>query len=146
MFPELLKYNRRANQVLIEVFVSTEKELPKAELLFSHILNAQHIWISRINNQLPIFGVWDIQPKDKFGELEEEHYEGFQKILKLSDLFLPVSYKNSLGEFTNTVSEMLFHTFNHSTYHRGQIASIFKANDITPPITDFIYLKRKGEI
>ncbi len=146
MFSELLKYNHCANRIFIEQFDACDQEMPKAEQLFSHILNAQHVWISRINQVPSVLAVWDIHPKQKFRQLEEEHYAGFKNILLESDFMRPVYYKSSVGEFTNTVSEILFQAFNHATYHRGQIATIFKTNGINPPLTDYIFLKHEGRL
>ena len=39
---------------------------------------------------------------------------------------------------------MLFHFVNHSTYHRGQIASNLKEHGIEPLVTDYIFYKRKN--
>lgn len=54
-----------------------------------------------------------------------------------------ISYKNSRGErFENSVRDILFHVINHSTYHRGQIATDCKLHGMTPLATDYIFYKR----
>ncbi|WP_209331385.1 DinB family protein [Lunatimonas salinarum] len=34
------------------------------------------------------------------------------------------------------------HIVNHSTYHRGQIATLFRESGLQPVVTDYIMLKR----
>ena len=61
------------------------------------------------------------------------------------DLKRSVSYTTQAGDsLVNTVGDILFHAANHSTYHRAQVATVFKQNNIQPPVTDFIALKRQG--
>lgn len=43
-------------------------------------------------------------------------------------------------DYTRVADERM--CVNHSTYHSGQIASLLKADDIVPPATDLIILKR----
>ncbi|WP_379084396.1 DinB family protein [Pedobacter sp. UC225_65] len=50
------------------------------------------------------------------------------------------------NQYTGIVKDILFHVFNHSTYHRAQIATLFKESGITPPVTDFIILKRNQQL
>jgi uncharacterized damage-inducible protein DinB len=44
--------------------------------------------------------------------------------------------------FSNDIKSIIFHVINHSTYHRGQIASEFKQNGLDPMVTDYILYKR----
>ncbi|MEO6188941.1 MAG: DinB family protein, partial [Ginsengibacter sp.] len=60
---------------------------------------------------------------------------------QLSHVF---NYYNSRKEFFKTpVYEMLLHLFNHQTYHRGQIVTMLRQNEVTKiPATDFIAFSR----
>jgi uncharacterized damage-inducible protein DinB len=52
--------------------------------------------------------------------------------------------QNYYGEnFSRPVKDIIFHYCNHSTYHRAQIATELKINNITPPATDFIHYKNQ---
>ncbi len=58
-FKELFEYSHHYNQQLARVF--TEQSTltsEKAIKLFSHVLNAHHIWNSRITQEQNRFGVW----------------------------------------------------------------------------------------
>lgn len=143
-FKELFEYNYHFNQKLAEVFVAqAEKTSEKSVKLFSHVLNAHHIWNSRIENKAQTFGVWDIHAADDFEQINQTNYEHSIYILENVDLNSISYYKNSKGQsFQNKVGDMLFHVINHSTYHRGQIASEFRQNGMGPLVTDYIFYKR----
>ncbi|WP_406825354.1 DinB family protein [Pedobacter sp. KACC 23697] len=140
---EIIKYTELADRRVIETFKQATVELPDAERLFSHVLNAQHIWAYRISGQKPKYGVWDIHPKEKFESLSLENFKQIKVALNNHPLDQRIIYSNSRGDqFENRVDEILFHLFNHSTYHRGQVATLFKKAGFIPPVTDYIMLKR----
>lgn len=144
---EIAEYNHFCNQKLIADF--TEKDLlpEKSRLLFSHILNAHHIWNSRIIEELPLVMPWDELNQGRFREINEKNHKATLRIIEQYDLNSIVTYSNTKGErFSNSVAEMLFHVFNHSTYHRGQIAMDLRQNGITPASTDYIFYKRETSL
>lgn len=50
-----------------------------------------------------------------------------------------VPYANIAGEpLASSISEMLRHVVNHSTYHRGQIVTMLRQLGKRPPSTDMI--------
>ncbi len=63
--------------------------------------------------------------------------------INLTDVF---GYQNSRQEFfKQPVSEMLLHLFNHQTFHRGQIITMMRQNEVEKiPATDFIVYSRKS--
>jgi len=146
MLREILHYTQVADKKLIGIFQSEQDISLKAISLFSHVLNAQHIWANRILNQQPKFGVWDEIGLSLFAEISEENFNLFETILDTIPLDEEVTYKNSKGEFTNLVQDILFHVANHSTYHRAQIATLIKGSGIHPPVTDYIMLKREHQL
>lgn len=140
---EIIKYTEFTDQRIIEIFKHAKIEMPDAERLFSHVLNAQHIWAYRISGQKPQYGVWDIHPREKFESLSLENFELIKEALKNHSLDQRILYSNSRGDqYENRVDEILFHLFNHSTYHRGQVVTLLKKAGFTPPVTDYIMLKR----
>ena len=71
------------------------------------------------------------------------NYQNSLRIVEEYDFDERIRYTTSRGEtFESTVRDILFHAINHSTYHRGQIASDFKLHGMTPLITDYIFYKR----
>src|SRR5690606_14249917 len=108
----------------------------KSTQLFSHILNAQQIWNNRIDPQLPLFDVWDVHPVQHFEKIDAENYKHSLSILDRFELNAKIAYVNSKGQgFNNDIKGILFHLINHSTYHRGQIATEFRLAGIKPLAT-----------
>lgn len=135
-FKELFEYSHHYNQKLSILLVEHEQILPEKSMkLFSHILNAHHIWNHRIELQQPVHAVWDLQPLLECKSLDEDSYQHTLRILDAYDLNQVVKYKTSKGQpFENTIKDLLFHVVNHSTYHRAQIASDLKQAGIEPLI------------
>ncbi|MBC7744182.1 MAG: damage-inducible protein DinB [Flavobacterium sp.] len=147
MIAELIRYSQTADQKIIEIFDQSDKQMPEAEKVFSHVLNAQHIWMKRIIYEHTSYFAWQIHDRKLF---ERIHLENFLLIVKIFKEVNPeenIMYQNSLGlKYTCKVSDIFVHVVNHSTYHRGQIATLFKSAGIMPPVTDYIILKREGLI
>ena len=112
--------------------------------MFSHIVNAQSIWFSRINGNAPNVGVWQVNNLEICKVLLEESVQSLSHIdLMESEEPQIIKYKNSSGDYYETsVSDILLHVFNHGTYHRAQIAKEMKIHSITPVNTDYIQFVR----
>ncbi|UEQ77557.1 DinB family protein [Chryseobacterium arthrosphaerae] len=140
---DLFEYTYHFNNEMIKI-ISKNKDIldERTVSLINHTLNAQQIWNARISGEAT-FEVWQINP---FESLEEINHQNFLKsidIVQNSDLDKRVEYQNSRGtKFENSIFDMLFHAVNHSTYHRGQINSLLKQNNIQPVLTDYIFYKR----
>ncbi|RLJ72142.1 DinB family protein [Pedobacter alluvionis] len=140
---EIINYTELADAHIIEIFKSATIELPDAVRLFSHVLNAQHIWAQRISGKTPFYGVWDIHLTKDFESLSLENFRLIREALNNHPLDKRVLYTNTRGDqYENCIDEILFHLFNHSTYHRGQVVTLLKKAGFTPPVTDYIMLKR----
>ncbi|TJZ61792.1 damage-inducible protein DinB [Sphingobacterium olei] len=143
-FKELFEYNHHTNQKLRNIFnENPARTSEKAIKLYSHILNAHQIWNNRIEPQQPVFSVWEVHPIEICSNIDKINYEQSLHILDKLDLNGTINYKNTQGKaFTNSISNILFHVINHSTYHRGQIATEFRQNGLDPLVTDYIIYKR----
>lgn len=145
-FQQLFDYNFYCNKKLIET-CSGLKEVPgRTADLFSHILNAHHIWNARITGSEPRFGVWEQQEIANWEELHYENQRASFEIITNADpmkMDRRVEYETSDGRaFSNTLQDILFHIINHSTHHRAQIATEFRANKLEPLALDYIFYKR----
>ena len=143
-FKELFTYSHYFNQKIAEIILANNAKMPTRSLeLFSHIVNAHHIWNCRIMQQKPQLKVWDMNPLEELMAMENENYKISLNILEETSLNTSISYANSKGDqFANTVRDILFHVNNHATHHRGQIIMHMRQQDIEPPITDYIFYKR----
>lgn len=143
-FRELFEYNHHFNQELAKLFLEHSGEVSeKSVQLFSHILSAHQIWNNRIDSQQPLFKVWEMHSVGSFASIDEANFEHSLSILDRFELDAKIDYLNSKGRgFNNDIKGILFHLINHSTYHRGQIATEFRLAGIEPLATDYIVYKR----
>lgn len=143
-FLELFAYGHHYNQQLADILIASEESVTEKPVsLYSHILNAHHIWNNRIAGHTPLFGVWELHSIRDFKEIDRANYNFSVSLLNSRELDEEMHYRNTKGlEFTNGIRDILFHIINHSTYHRGQIATEFRKTGIEPLATDYIWYKR----
>jgi uncharacterized damage-inducible protein DinB len=143
-FKELFVYGHHFNQRLWDVFNdSPNRGSEKAFKLYNHILNAHQIWNNRIEPKQISFGVWEIHSVSDLKGIDKSNYEQTLRIVEKFDLNDNISYTNTKGQtFNNSIRDILFHAINHSTYHRGQIATELRQNGMEPLNTDYIFYKR----
>lgn len=143
-FNEIFDYNYYCNKKLIEEFLKLDEVPSKTRILFSHILNAHHIWNARMLKKSPDYEVWQEHNSEDWSDIHYENQRNSFEIMSNADNFdQRIDYENSEGRlFTNTLQDMLFHIINHSTNHRGQIAIDLRNHGITPVGLDYVYYKR----
>lgn len=143
-FQQLFDYNFYCNKKFIESCAGSDTVPQQSMRLFSHMLNAHHLWNARIMGRNPALDVWDIHPVSSWEDLHYENQRDSFEIISNADLLeRRITYQNSEGStFTNTLRDILFHVINHSTYHRAQIAADFRANGLEPLPSDYIIYKR----
>ena len=144
-FKELFEYTFHFNEMVIDSLIKINEDIPeKALQLINHTINAQEIWNSRIEEKSPAIDVWEMRQLDTLKEINKRNYQNSLYIIDSFDFERKIKYTNSKGQtFENTIRDMLFHIINHSTYHRGQIATYCKLDNITPLVTDYIFYKRE---
>lgn len=142
----IFQYNHYVNVKLFDAIKNHQTILPeKVIALFSHIQNAHHIWIARIMNTTPVFEAFQIHPIQDIEKINEDNHLTVIQIINNESLSKVIQYRTSKGEiFSNNIQDILFHIVNHSTYHRAQIATLFRASGITPLVTDYISYKRQS--
>ena len=144
-FTRLYEYNIWANNLFVDILKSNTYKNEKITKLFNHIGNAQLIWLDRITKvEEDIPEVWD----------EGNLNDAIELVKKSSQLWLDfiysqeeyedvIEYKNSKGDqYETRISDILTHVANHSTHHRGQLATLLREEDIDPPASDFIFYVR----
>lgn len=136
-----------ANQCILETLQNNEGENREASRLFSHILLAEKVWITRLqgldSSQLPIWLEGDIDICAELVSQNEKSLTTFLTNLKNTNLDNLIFYTNSKGtKFKNSVGDILTHVALHGQYHRGQINSRLRADGIEPVNIDFITFVR----
>jgi len=142
----LFEYEKWANAKILDALAQLQETDEKSLDIMAHMLLVQMVWYSRIT------GIADppVWAKKTLGQCQEM-YTVNNKILspfmsQLTDDLLKrdVDYKNTKGQkFTNTVTQILAHMFNHNTYHRGQIVERLKGKIPQMPVTDLIAFMRE---
>lgn len=143
-FRDLYRYNSQCNHKLATLIALHPDQASQRALdLFSHVLNAHHIWNSRVLQQKSRYDRLQSHLPQDLEAIDLDNHAVTDGIIDAGILSGVRTYVNFKGEQgTNTVQDILFHVINHSTYHRGQIASDLKQSGIEPPVTDFIFYKR----
>jgi uncharacterized damage-inducible protein DinB len=143
-FKDLFQYNQDCNQRLTERIALHEGAVSSKTLhLFSHVLNAHHIWNSRIGKQKNVYDRMQLHSPHDFKQIDLDNHVTTLSIIDSGILPDELNYVNTKGEQAiHKVQDILFHVVNHSTYHRGQIASDLKQCGIEPVVTDFIFYKK----
>jgi uncharacterized damage-inducible protein DinB len=144
MLSDLLDYNHYANQQVICSFVEDGFRALEGAKLFSHLINAHHHWLARVQQTEPSYAIWELHEVNDFSRIDQENHSVSFKLLKtLPDLDDKVAYATSQGDkYQNSYRDIFMHVINHSTYHRGQLSRIIRKEGIVPPNTDYIFYRR----
>jgi len=142
-FIELFEYNFHFNEKLIHLIEPNLDKVPERVIqLINHILSAHRVWNARILSEPPVHP-WEMHPFEELIGINSKNHQKTLQILENFNLEELISYQNTNGaEFQNKLEDILFHVVNHGTYHRGQIALLFRESGLTPMVSDFIAYKR----
>jgi uncharacterized damage-inducible protein DinB len=112
-----------------------------------HIIVEEWVWLRRCEGQNPRSAPpWASSGSrdavfQALAELQGER-TAFLAALAPVTLDEPVPFRSFEGhEHRHTVRDMLIHTVNHSTYHRGQAATILRQLGAAMPETDFVVFR-----
>ena len=127
----------------LDEVAATGQEIPSVVLrLFSHVLNAQTIWISRINGVPSPVKVWQEHDLPACHALHAQTSEPLHQLMvhaTEAELHRLVSYSNSLGDaYDSAVHDILTHAVVHASYHRAQVATRLRDHGLKPVNSDFI--------
>ncbi|MEP2773128.1 MAG: DinB family protein [Fulvivirga sp.] len=147
-FIDLLRYNDWANSRILITLEESEVDDKDILQLYSHTLSAQIIWLNRIKD-IPVspFPLWETYNLRELRSMTEESSRNWMSFIQAhpNQTFEEmINYQNSAGKkFENTLRQIIAHVINHSTYHRGQLATKLKEQGIQPPATDYIVFARE---
>ncbi len=140
----LLAYDDWANRRTAAALAGLSGDLTRALRLLAHIAAVHELFLARANEAGPVV-VW---PQWKLQEIERSldgAARDWSSLLNRRGSGEIIRYTNSKGEpWANSIGEMATHAVLHSSYHRGQIATLIAASGATPPYTDFIQAARSG--
>jgi uncharacterized damage-inducible protein DinB len=144
---ELFRYNQEANRHHIQVISNMASGDDEILKVFSHILNSHAIWLDRIKGHRPRYKVWEVHDPGTLSQINYTVHKQTHAIISNEGqgyLDRIVGYTNSRGyTYENRIREILFHAYNHSAHHRGQVARMIREAGTPPPVADYIILRRK---
>jgi uncharacterized damage-inducible protein DinB len=115
----------------------------------SHIASAEWIWLQRFKGDSPRSAPdWAAAPaldllRRKFADVHRER-AAFLGSLADGDLERALEFRRLNGEaFSLPLGHVLQHVANHSTYHRGQVATLLRQVGAAPVSTDLLLFERQ---
>lgn len=143
---KLFNYDNWATNRLIVAAESVQND-PKLKDLISHVITARIVWLGRIKTDNSSTTPWNPRELSEniliFNE-NQANWEVWLNQITETDLRGLIHYKNIKGDpFSGVLKDILTHLINHSTYHRGQIATRLKELGVQVPPTDFIVFTRE---
>lgn len=140
-----------ADQETLGALEHTVPPHPEAYRLFSHLLAAEHIWLSRIQGHpatLP--SAWPTLTAAECREWSTRTLAGYGTLVASTtedQLQGQVSYHNLQGlAFQTPLGDILMHVALHGAYHRGQIAATMRQAGLQPANTDFTTFARLSKL
>ena len=153
-YRKLLVYEAEANRRVFDSLGTVPERsrghaaFERAMQLLPHNQLARCVWLARLEGRpyespKDWFPAWSME-QARMAE-EEQNREWAEYLEGLTDQDLPktISYTSSEGHpYVRMVDDILTHVFNHSTYHRGQLARLVTECGGERAKTDYIALVR----
>lgn len=155
----LFAYNQWANALMWEAAAAlsdSQREttilssFPSVNKTLAHIASAEWIWLQRWLGESPSAPpAWAIAGDFAVVRAELTAVETARNAYLGSrvdeDLAREVGYRTLAGAAgSNPLGELMRHVVNHSSYHRGQLATMLRQLGATPPSTDYVlYLRTR---
>lgn len=142
MFEHMAWADDRALQSLRDM---TDPPIQALNLL-SHMLGAEHEWLSRIYGKTSTHAIWPKLSLDRCASLARENHAAYSQLAREAaegNGGREIAYRTSKGaDHTNTLEDILLHVAQHGTYHRGQVALLVRASGGNALPTDYILFSR----
>lgn len=143
-----LAYASASDKIVLEALQNSTPKTPvKAWEIFSHVLNAYEIWLSRLEGRPSRYGLFQVHEAAQFAARLSALHGGLQTYLdacspeKLNDAFV---YTSTEGDtYSSRRDEVFLHLVNHGSYHRGQVSTLLRQAGCIPKPTDYILHTRK---
>ncbi len=122
----------------------------RAVQVWSHVQAARRIWLVRLGEKVEspadgLFPVWSLEHAQQQASEMDRAWKEYLARLNAQELSRVARYTSTEGKAYDTdVRDILTHVVNHSSYHRGQIATLIASTGTKPAITDFIFFRRRA--
>jgi uncharacterized damage-inducible protein DinB len=151
---KLLEYNDWANARTLETVTPLAQEeldrqlggsFPSVRETLVHIYAAEWIWLERWHGTSPkgLPSANELATletlKERWAKVEQKR-QAFAGSLSEARLGETVSYSNLKGDGKkNRLNDLIVHLVNHSSYHRGQVATMLRQLGKKPVSTDYVF-------
>jgi uncharacterized damage-inducible protein DinB len=155
---QLYTYNSWANRRCLDAVRHLDSDefnrdlgssFPSVRATLEHVLSAEWIWLARWRGVSPtaIPREWDTASLASLAshwDAVDREVHAFLASLSESALSTVIEYRTFAGTpCVNPLWELMRHVVNHSTYHRGQIATMLRQLGHKAPATDLIVWLRE---
>jgi uncharacterized damage-inducible protein DinB len=152
----LYRYNEWAHRRLLDAISALRPEELTQDLggsfktirdVTAHVVSTEWSWLERWGGMSPTAAPDWVDNGDmneivaKLREVEAKRAQFFETVSD-SDMSRPIEFRYLSGQpGVHALQELMIHVVNHSTYHRGQIASMLRQLGSAPPSTDFVVFR-----
>ncbi|MFA6955425.1 MAG: DinB family protein [Thermoanaerobaculia bacterium] len=157
---DLYNYTEWANERIASALLPLSSETfnrfwggshPSLRDAFSHIVASEWAWLERwhgVNPKEPPGWMDGTEAAPLVEEMRRVNARraSYLRGLTDGDLDATLAFTFMSGKAgAHRLSDLLVHVANHSTYHRGQVASMLRQAGVVPPATDFVYYRAETE-
>jgi uncharacterized damage-inducible protein DinB len=157
MLARLIDQMFDANRAMIEYLRSLE--VPSSELmrLASHILQAEEVWLCRIQGRQSPPNAFTPVPLERMAADNEANYAGYKALLQATDgdkqssddtaFTRRIAYKTFDGAAGDgSMADIILHVITHGYHHRGQMAAFCSQKQMKPFANTayIVYTRRLG--
>ena len=143
---QLWRHSAWADDELARAVRATPDPPAEAWREYLHILGAEEVWLSRLEQRASRYPVWPTLSRDEgfaFQATLARELAAYCDRLTEAELDRVVSYRTTDGRpFDNTVGDILSHVALHGQYHRGKVNLLLRQSDLAPGPVDFITFVR----
>lgn len=155
-FQRFFRYETEANRRALAAIGSvpdvarTSAEFSRACAVMAHIQIARRVWLSRLGGTelftvADWFPLWDTARTGAEAARLDELWRAYLSRITEADLDRAIDYRSSEGTpYTSLADDIITQVFNHSSYHRGQVARLVTEAGGERAVTDYIFLAREG--
>ncbi|MBC8089859.1 MAG: damage-inducible protein DinB [Phycisphaerae bacterium] len=147
LLPQMYRHMAWADERTMQSLRDMTNPPAQALDLFSHIVAAEHEWLSRILGKPGKHGIWPKLSLERSFLLARENHAALTPLAAEANGAggqRLVTYRNSSGaEHTTSLQDILLHVAHHGVYHRGQVALLVRASGGNAVGTDYILFARE---
>jgi uncharacterized damage-inducible protein DinB len=153
----LYEYNRWANSRFLDATAGLSDEefnrdlrssFPSVQATLLHILAAEWIWLERWHGTSPTeLPPWDTGTHAALRaqwRIIEQEQQAYVNSITDGQLRSVIAYRSFASlPFAQPLWQLMRHVVNHSTYHRGQVATMLRQLGRPVPVSDLVAFYRQ---